>query len=154
METQERIDKAELTVALQRKKLSELIKEYEQVVIQGDTNALVDVKDKFLGYLFYTRRIEVGLLDLSRTITTIKKTIERSEFLSCKRSGEKGMTDTICKYNAEIAAKTEALQEHISEILYREMRAINQSADDFRDQIIQRISVAKKEQFDSRNITT
>ena len=154
MTIEERIANAEKTVADQRKKLSGLIKEYGVAVTTGDTHALVTVKDLFLGFLFHSRYIEVRLLGLSREATTHRKTIERAEYLHLKRDKEAGKTDQMCKYKAEAAAMVNAAHEHITEMFYREMKAINDSAEDYLAQIIQRISVAKKEEFNSKLSTT
>ena len=154
MTIEERVEKAEQTVNAQRKKLTDLITEYDAAVKNDNPHDLVAVKDLFLGFLFYGRRVEVGLLRLWREAETHRKTIERSEYLAAKREKEPGKTDQICKYTAESAAIHDAMREHISEMIYREMRAINASADDYKDQIIQRISLAKKEVFNSNNVTT
>ncbi len=154
MTIEERIENAEQTVNAQRKKLTELVTQYGAAVKNDNPHTLVEVKDLFLGFLFYTRRVEVGLLRLWREVETHRKTIERSEYLSAKKDKEPGKTDQVCKYTAEIASVKEAMMEHITEMIYREMKAINASADDYLNQIIQRLSLLKKEEFNSRNITT
>lgn len=154
MTIEERIENAEKTVEQQRKKLSEYKKDYEEAVINGDPNTLCDVKDKFLGFLFYSRRVEVALLKLHSETSTHRKTLERAEYMSQKRDKEAGKTETVCKYKAEMSVAAEMMMEHIVEMIYREMKAINASAEEYKDALIQRVSVEKGQQFNSRNIST
>ena len=71
-----------------------------------------------------------------------------------KKDKEPGKTESVCKYKAEMAVAAEMMMELITEMIYREMKSINASAEDYKDGLIQRISLAKRDQFDSKNITT
>jgi len=46
------------------------------------------------------------------------------------------------------------MNEHLVDILNKDLKAIIKTAEEYKDQIIQRISSLKKEEFNSRNITT
>lgn len=151
---EQKIPELDKTIKALRKRISEFVADYKMASENNDYHKLYDVKDSFLAFLSYSRDQEVLSADVKGLLSMKKDSCKATVYMAEKKDKEQGKTDVICKFKADMACANEAMNEHIADILNKSLKAINKTAEDYLNQIIQRISSLKKEEFGSRNVTT
>ena len=155
MTLNERCDKASDYLLVKKKELEVLIKEYQECSKDGRSVLdLLDVKDKLLSFSFSITTTMLLAKELHLQAQRDRESAYTTKFLERRGviSEKSGKPDSIdnCKMMAQLECANEYMTENLSEINYYTAKYFRDECQRIIDGCIQRISVLKGEQFNSR----
>jgi len=145
---QDVIEKSEAHIVKMRSDFSTLMKENEALSVHGDSIVLLDMKDRFIAFFYNISNVEPRYLELHLIASDELKSAEYESQMNHRKNGE-SVKDSEIK--AGFATVVEKMRKRITEVNYKSVRNLRDVCQKVIDAIIQRISVIKKEEFNSRN---
>ena len=146
--SQDVIDKSEAHILKMRKDFSALMREKEALAIHGDSFMLLDMKDKFIAFFSNISTTEPRYLGMHLVASDELKAADYEALMSHRKNAE-SVKDSEIK--AFFETVVERMKKRITEVNYKSVRNLRDVCQKVIDSIIQRISVIKKEEFNSRN---
>jgi len=145
---QDVIDKSEAHILKMRKDFSDLMKENEALIIHADCSTLLEMKDKFIAFFYNISSVEPRYLELHLIASDELKAADYESLMHHRKKGE---TVKDSEIKAVFETALERMKKRITEVNYKSVRNLRDVCQKVIDAIIQRISVTKNEEFNSRN---
>lgn len=146
-EIEKQVDAFEGWYQKERKELSKLVDEYRDEYVQSKCEELFDIKVKFIAKQDMFARATTQMKSIFLTATREAKDAEYQQRLDMRKTGK---TLEECKTGAWLMTANEHMLALRAEIAHDKARDLKNTAKDFKDEIIQRISVVKGEEFNAR----
>lgn len=153
-ENTEKLQAARELLDTKKKLLEEKIREY-QGLSQADSIVLLDIKEEFIAMHYEFFDLEIRSMGFFKKMGVKTKSAQNVKYMELKMEKDpdtgRSPSNEWCHIKANIATGEEQIDEVDAEIIYKGFRMIRDTAQKWLDQIIQKISVVKSEEFNSRN---
>lgn len=158
MNLQERCDKAHELLLNKKKELEALVLQYREASQDGRSPLdLLDVKDDLIAYSLTMTSIMLRTKELHLQAQRERESAYTTKFLEERSSvnDKTGKPESIdhCKMMAQLKCAQEYVIENLSEINFFTSKYYRDECQRSIDAVIQRVSVLKGEQFNSRQTT-